>query len=297
MSFSSEVKEEISKITNLKDKEAVRFELIGYLISNNCTVSKNKIRFSTENEYNINRLNKLLINLDIYYDIELQGNIYIIKFEKEELKNIQELEINNQIITCNIEKQYIENENLVKSLVRGTFLGGGSINNPNNKYHLEIVFSNKENAIFVKTLLEIFYIKTKELKRDKGYSLYIKEGEEISKLLAMIGASKAVLKYEEIRVIRDTRNNVNRIVNCETANLSKTINAAVKQIEDIKLIQKLNKFEKMPEVLKEIANKRIENPDASLIELGNMLKEPVGKSGVNYRLKKIHEIAEELRKN
>lgn len=295
MSFSSEVKEEVSKIANLKDKESVKYELIGYLISNNISIQKDKIRFSTENEYNINRFNKLLINLDIYYDIELQGNTYIIKFDKEEIEKLQEIIINKEIITCNIKD--IKNENLIKAIVRGSFLGGGSINNPNNKYHLEIVFSNKENALYIKTLLGIFEIRTKELKRDKGYSLYIKEGEEISKLLAMIGASKAVLKYEEIRVLRDTRNNVNRIVNCETANLNKTINASVKQIEDIKLIKKHNKFENLPDNLKEIANKRVENPDASLIELGNMLLEPIGKSGVNYRLKKIHEIAEELRKN
>lgn len=294
MSFSSEVKEEISKISNLKDKESVKYELIGYLISNNSSIVKNKIRFSTENQYNINRLNKLLINLNIYYNIEFQGNTYTIKFEKKELEKITEINIEKEKIIYN---EKIENENLIKSLVRGAFLGGGSINNPNNKYHLEIVFANKDNALLIKYLLDIFSIKTKELKRDKGYSLYIKEGEGISKFLAMIGASKAVLKYEEIRVLRDTRNNINRIVNCETANLNKTITASVKQIEDIKLIKKRNKFEKLPENLKDIANKRLENPDASLVELGNMLLEPVGKSGVNYRLKKIHEIAEELRKS
>lgn len=294
MSFSSKVKEEISKISNLKDKENVKYELIGYLLSNNTAILKNKIKFSTENQYNINRLNKLLINLDIYYDIELQGNTYIIKFEKKEISKIPEICIEQEKIIYNAKTSH---ENFIKSIVRGCFLGGGSINNPNNKYHLEIVFSDKENALVVKELLQLYSIKTKEFKRDKGYSLYIKEGEEISKFLAMIGASKAVLEYEEIRVLRDTRNNVNRIVNCETANLNKTITAAVKQIEDIKLIKKLNEFEKLPESLKEIANKRIENPDASLIELGNMLIEPIGKSGVNYRLKKIHEIAEELRKN
>ena len=294
MSFSSEVKEEISKISNLKDKESVKYELIGYLISNNLSVIKDKIRFSTENEYNINRLNKLLINLDIFYDIELQGNTYIIKFEKRDISKIAEIKIKQEKIIYSVK---VENESLIKSLVRGSFLGGGSINNPNNEYHLEIVFSDKENALSVKILLEGFSIKAKELKREKGYSLYIKEGEGISKFLAMIGASKAVLKYEEIRVLRDTRNNVNRLVNCETANLNKTITAAVKQIEDIKLIKKLNEFEKLPENLKEIANKRIENPDASLVELGNMLLEPIGKSGVNYRLKRLHEIAEELRKS
>ena len=127
-------------------------------------------------------------------------------------------------------------------------------------------------------------------------SLYLKEGEDISKLLAFIGANKAVLKFEEIRVLRDMRNNVNRIVNCETANLNKTINAALKQIDDIKYIKKMNKFNKLSKGLQEIANLRLNNSDSSLIELGKMLDNPIGKSGVNYRLKSISKFADELRK-
>ena len=127
-------------------------------------------------------------------------------------------------------------------------------------------------------------------------SLYLKEGEDISKLLAFIGANKAVLKFEEIRVLRDMRNNVNRIVNCETANLNKTINAALKQIDDIKYIKKMNKFNKLSKGLQEIANLRLNNSDTSLIELGKMLDNPIGKSGVNYRLKSISKFADELRK-
>ena len=130
----------------------------------------------------------------------------------------------------------------------------------------------------------------KEMQRKSGYSLYLKEGEEISKFLAFIGANLAVLKFEEIRVLRDMKNNINRRVNCETANLSKTINAAVKQIEAIKNIQRQGKFESLSDNLKEIAILRLENPDASLIELGQMLKEPIGKSGVNHRLKQLEEL-------
>jgi len=130
----------------------------------------------------------------------------------------------------------------------------------------------------------------KEMQRKSGYSLYLKEGEEISKFLAFVGANSAVLKFEEIRVLRDMKNNINRKVNCETANLSKTINAAVKQIEAIKNIQKKGKFESLSDNLKEIAILRLENPDASLIELGQMLKEPIGKSGVNHRLKQLEEL-------
>ena len=127
----------------------------------------------------------------------------------------------------------------------------------------------------------------KQLRRKSGFSLYLKDGEEISRFLAYIGANSAVLKFEEIRVLRDVKNNVNRKVNCETANLNKTVQAAVKQIEIIKELQKNGKFENMPDSLKEIAILRLENPDSSLAELGKMLKEPIGKSGVNHRLKQI----------
>ena len=134
----------------------------------------------------------------------------------------------------------------------------------------------------------------KRLKRNGSISLYIKDGEEISNFLALIGASNSMLKFEEIRVIKDARNNVNRMVNCEVANLNKTVTAATRQIEAIRKIKNSRKFTNLPDELKEIAELRIKNPDASLVELGNMLKEPVGKSGVNYRLNKLIKMSEEL---
>ena len=166
------------------------------------------------------------------------------------------------------------------------------INNPENKYHLEITFSSEESAKIIKEMLEKIDIKMKTLQRKKGYSLYIKDGEEISKFLAFIGANTGVLKYEEIRVIRDIKNNVNRKVNCETANLNKTVNAAVKQIEAIKKLQKEGTFDGLSDNLKEIALLRLENPDASLVELGQMLSKPIGKSGVNHRLNTLLELGE-----
>ena len=285
MSFSSEIKEELSKTNNLKNKEEVKYEFLGYLISSNIAIKKNKIEYSTENEYNINRLNKLLNNLNIDYDICVKGNLFVIKFN---IENITEY-IN---LLSNIEK-----ENLKKAFIRGSFLGSGSINDPNKKYHIEISLENKEYANILKNIMQEFEITFKELERKSSYSLYSKDGEEISKFLALIGASKAVINFEEIRVIRDIRNNVNRKVNCETANLNKTVNAAVRQIEDIKFIYNSKAEDKLSDSLKEIANLRMENPDISLVELGKLLKEPIGKSGVNHRLKKIQEIANELRGN
>ena len=143
----------------------------------------------------------------------------------------------------------------------------------------------------VEEILKILGVNVKEIELKNKYSIYIKEGEEISKILAVIGANKAVLKFEDIRVKREMRGKLNRLVNCETANLNKTINASIEQIAAIKKLKKEGKFNKLNDNLKEIANLRIENPDMSLIELGKLLKEPVGKSGVNYRLKKIIEIA------
>lgn len=295
MSFSSDIKEEISKLNTFKDRNIIIYELIGYLITNNTIIVKNKVKYSTENEYNINRLNKLLKTLDINYDIQIQGKLYVISFKKDYLDKFQdEIKIiKSDIVIKDLSK--IKTEQEVKAIVRGSFLGSGSINNPNKKYHLEIIFNDKENEVKIKDMLSLYEIKTKELQRKNGYSIYIKEGEEISKILAFMGASSAVLKFEEIRVIKDTRNNVNRLVNCETANLNKTVGAAVKQIDAIKFLKKKNKFEELNKSLKEIAELRLENPDISLVELGKLLKEPIGKSGVNYRLNKIIEIADELR--
>ena len=298
MSFSSEMKEDLSKIANLNNKELVKYELIGYFLSNNTSVNKKEICYSTVNEYNINRFNKLLSNLNILnFEIELKGKTYKITLPKiNELEEIiyenEDILLDNKFINNleNMEKINAQEELAIKALVRGIFLGSGSVNNPENKYHLEMILNNSKNAKVIKNVLKKMQIHMKEMERKSGYSLYIKEGEEISKFLAFIGANSAVLKFEEIRVIRDMKNNVNRKVNCETANLSKTINAAVKQIEAIKNLQRKGKFESLSDNLKEIAILRLENPDASLIELGQMLDNPIGKSGVNHRLKQLEEL-------
>lgn len=280
MSFSTELKEEISKLDNLSNKEAVKYELIGYLISSNISEDKNKIKFSTENEYNINRFSRLLNNMEIHnYDIAVQGNLFVITVNKNILKNIEAIE------NLNAEQ--------IKWLIRGTYLGSGSINNPEKKYHVEIGISKKNDAEIIIEYLKKYDIKSNLTEKNGEYAIYLKDGEEISKFLALIGANKAVLKFEEIRVQREMNNKINRIVNCETANLNKTINASIEQIEAIKKLKSNKKFEKLDDSLKEIAELRLKNPNASLIELGKMLKQPVGKSGVNYRLKKIMEIANE----
>ena len=274
-SFSRKVKEELSKLNNLSNKSLVKFELQGYLLTSNSN------KFTTENEYNINRFSKLLSNSGLEdFKIEMQGNKFCITTKKK-------IELNQEI--NDIEE--------AKAIVRGSFMGAGSITNPKSKYHLEIVFQTEENALKVNHILNHFEINSKVLKRAKNYIIYLKDGEEISNFLAFIGANSSVLKFEENRVIRDVRNNVNRIVNCETANLNKVIKTSVKQIEDIKFIKKCNKFNELSEGEKELAYLRLNNPESSLTELGKMLDNPISKSGVNHRMKAIQKKAEEIRKS
>lgn len=296
MSFSSNIKQELNKANSLVNKENVKFELMGYCISGNTDVIKGKnIRFSTESDYNINRFSKLLSNLEINHEIDVNGKTFYIITKAFDIHMLDFVEIKNDEVYI---KQSIyelgkdvQVEEKKKAFIRGAFLGAGSISNPENSYHLEMVLSNENNLKILRNILQEFGIQTKELLGKNRYSTYIKDGEEISKFLALIGANKAVMKFEEIRIQKEMRGKVNRIVNCETANLSKTINAAIEQIAAIKKLQEEGKFNKLDDNLKEIAILRIENPDMPLVELGKLLKEPLGKSGVNYRLKKIMEIA------
>lgn len=167
-------------------------------------------------------------------------------------------------------------------------MGAGSINNPEKKYHIEckvMEINMAKNIVDVMKANDIYF-----KQRDK--IMYMKDGEEISKFLAFIGAAKSVMRFEEIRVERHMNNKVNRLVNCETANLNKVLNASVEQVNAIKKLKENGKFEKLDDGLKEIANLRLENPDMPLVELGKKLSSPIGKSGVNYRLKKIVKLAE-----
>ena len=278
MSFSSEVKQELSSINTYSKSNLIEAELIGYLMSANIKEENEKIEFITENEFNIERIYKILFKLKIEYEPETRRKTFVAKINKPNLRNIEDL----------------ETEEEKKALIRGIFLGSGSINDPTKKYHLEILSKNKDVAQYIQNILKGFNIKAKILEMNN--TIYIKEGEEISKFLAFIGAQKAVLKYEEIRVMREIRNNVNRQVNCETANLNKTISASVMQIEAINYLKKVKKYEELPTGLQEIAELRLEYPEMSLKDLGSLLEKPLGKSGVNHRLKKIIEIADEAKK-
>lgn len=187
-----------------------------------------------------------------------------------------------------------QEEQIARLQLREAFIKSGSIADPKKEYHLEILFKSKKKAEEFNNILENFEISAKIVKKGNGYITYMKDSEDIVNFLALIGANNGVLRFEEIRVLKEARNNVNRIVNCETANLNKTLGAAEHQIKAIKMLKQKHKFNSLPEELKEIAEIRIANPDLSYEEMGKMLKPNLTKSGVSHRLNKIIKITENL---
>jgi len=184
-----------------------------------------------------------------------------------------------------------------RAYIRGAFLAAGSISDPGKSYHFEIVCDTEEKARQLQDMICSFEIGAKITSRKNKYVVYVKEGSQIVDLLGVMGASVALMEFENIRILKEVKNSVNRQVNCETANLGKTVSAAMKQIDDIRYIQAHYGFHKLSESLANIAEVRLEHPSASLKELGQMLDPPVGKSGVNHRLRKLSILAEELKES
>jgi DNA-binding protein WhiA len=182
-----------------------------------------------------------------------------------------------------------------RAYLRGVFLGGGSVNRPEGNYHLEIITDNKTFADTICSLMNKFSLAAKSNQRKNWNVVYLKESEQIAGFLNVIGAHSALFNFENARIYKDMRNNVNRLVNCETANLNKTVNAAVRQVENIELISSTIGLGNIPETIREAAELRLEYPDATLVELGKLMQTPLGKSGVNHRMRKIEEIAERIR--
>ncbi|MFI3175076.1 MAG: DNA-binding protein WhiA [Bacillota bacterium] len=183
-----------------------------------------------------------------------------------------------------------------RSYIRGAFLSVGSVTDPNKNYHLEFAFAKQNLSLDLQSLLYTFSLEAKIVERKEYFVVYMKEGEQIVNLLNIIEGHVALMALENVRILKEVRNDVNRKVNCETANLNKVVQAAVQQIEDISFIQNTVGLDSLSEPLQDIARLRLEYPDASLKELGALSTESVGKSGVNHRLKKISQLAEDLRK-
>lgn len=196
-----------------------------------------------------------------------------------------------------ISDEIMGNTQKMRSYLRGAFMASGSVNNPEtSRYHLEIYSLYEEHNLDVCQMLNYYDLNARTLERRNGYISYLKGAEKIADFLTLIGATNSMLKFEDVRIVRDMRNSVNRLVNCETANLNKTIDAASKQIENIEFIENRVGLQALPEKLQEIAELRLEHPEVSLKELGEMIPSgAISKSGINHRIRKINEFAERLR--
>ncbi|ATW28626.1 DNA-binding protein WhiA [Candidatus Formimonas warabiya] len=191
-------------------------------------------------------------------------------------------------------RSLVKNQCCKRAYLRGAFLGGGSVNNPEGTYHLEIITNDSAHAEAIAALLQDFDLTAKISRRKNWYVVYLKESEQIVNCLNIMGAHHALLDFENTRIMKDMRNQVNRLVNCETANLNKTVNAAVRQIESIKIIQSVMGLDKLPTALRQVAELRLAYPDISLKELGEAATPRLGKSGISHRMRKLEMIAEKI---
>lgn len=182
-----------------------------------------------------------------------------------------------------------------RAFIRGAFLASGSMSDPQKNYHFEIVCKTQPQAVQLQEIMKGFAVDAKIVERKKHYVVYLKEGAQIVDMLNVMGAHVALMNLENVRILKEMRNSVNRKVNCETANITKTVSAAVRQVEDIQWIEQTRGLGSLPDSLREIAEVRLEHPDMPLKDLGQMLDPPLGKSGVNHRLRRISEIADRHR--
>jgi len=228
-----------------------------------------------------------------------KNNVYIVRLIERAKDILEDLDILDEGFTFyrSISENLVKKKCCKRSYIRGAFLAGGSVNNPEtSSYHLEIFSQYKEHNDSLCELMNTFELNSKTLERKKGFITYLKEAEKITEFLNIIGAHQALLRFEDVRIVRDMRNSVNRLVNCETANLNKTIGAALRQVENIRYIDDKIGLDALPDKLREIARLRVEYQDVTLKELGEMVSSgTISKSGINHRLRKLDEIAEQLR--
>lgn len=288
---------ELSAITNLcgeiiyfGDKICLKIQLDNYELIKKCfTILKNAFNIDIEVCVRIfkngrkNKVYALFIRNEVDVVTVLKGLcIGIFEDDKWRLSG----EINPMVVKSNC---------CNRSYIRGSFLCNGSLSNPVKNYHLEFVCSSKAFAVQLQDLISVFDLEPKLIERKEYFVVYLKEGEQIADLLKVMEAHISLMEFENIRITKEVRNDINRKVNCEAANISKVVNAAIKQVEDIMYIDKVVGIESLPENLREIAEIRLQYQNTSLKELGTYLSKPVGKSGVNHRLKKLSILAETIR--
>ncbi|MCM3442972.1 DNA-binding protein WhiA [Metabacillus halosaccharovorans] len=308
MSFASETKKEL---TNLELKPCcLKAELSALIRMNGSLSFSNRmliLDIQTENAAIARRIYTLLkkqyeisVELLVRKKMRLKkNNVYIVRLVQRAKEILEDLNILDEGFTFyrSISENLVKKKCCKRSYIRGAFLAGGSVNNPEtSSYHLEIFSQYKEHNDSLCELMNTFELNSKTLERKKGFITYLKEAEKITEFLNIIGAHQALLRFEDVRIVRDMRNSVNRLVNCETANLNKTIGAALRQVENIRYIDDKIGLDALPDKLREIAKLRVEYQDVTLKELGEMVSSgTISKSGINHRLRKLDEIAEQLR--
>lgn len=309
MSFASETKKELTQVD--ADDQSLKAELSALIRMNGSLSFANRqlsLDVQTENAAIARRL-YIIVKKLYSYNVELlvrkkmrlkKNNVYICRVREGAKALLTDLYIISDDFQFNhtIAEELIPKKNQKRAYLRGAFLAGGSVNNPETSaYHLEVYSLYKEHGEALANLMNEFGLNAKTIERKKGFVTYLKEAEKISDFLNLVGAHQAMMKFEDVRIVRDMRNSVNRIVNCETANLNKTIGAALRQVDNIRFIENTIGLDQLPEKLREIARLRVEYQDVTLKELGEMVSTGiVSKSGVNHRLRKIDEIADTLRR-
>ena len=313
MSFSSKLKEELSRqISPARHCQIAEMAAIISLCGKIMISEDDRysIKIHTENVAVARKYFTLLKKtFNISTDVSIRRNAYLNK-NRTYTVTIREHEdairVLHAVKLLDENGEVGENLNVVQNVViqqsccrrafiRGAFLSSGSISDPEKFYHFEIVCATEEKAEQLKNIIATFDLEAKIVKRKRYYVAYIKEGNQIVDILNVMEAPITLMELENIRILKDMRNSVNRQVNCETANINKTVSAAVKQIEDIEYIRDTIGLDNLPENLREIARERLERPESTLKELGEALDPPVGKSGVNHRLRKLCDLAGRLR--
>jgi DNA-binding protein WhiA len=309
MSFSGMVKEELSRA--LGTARHCRIAELAALLSACGRLEKDgSLIFQMENETVVRKYFTLLqktFNIEAVISVHESGYAkkgHLFSLELNDPEQIQEvLQSTKLSLDKDGETLYlsntlsIQNSCCKRAFIRGAFLAAGSMSDPEKSYHFEIVCPEEQKAIQLQNVIRSFEIDAKIVPRKKSYVVYVKEGAQIVDMLAIMEAGNSLMDLENIRIVKEVRNSVNRQVNCETANINKTVNAAVKQIADIELIRQRVGFQSLNEGLAQIAQLRLQYPEATLKELGMMLTPHVGKSGVNHRLRKLSVLADELRGN
>lgn len=308
LSFAAEIKKELIHVE--QNKCCIKAELAAIIRMNGVIsiTSPNEVLDIQTESAAIARRIFTLMKAVYKYPIELlvrkkmklrKNNVYIVRINKHIERFLQTVHIDQDeagLEQINL-KETLTNICCKRAYMRGAFIARGSVNNPKtSSYHLEIFNLDQEHNYLLCQLLNEFDLNAKELQRRNGHIVYIKEAEKITEFLSNIGAYNGLFEFEDVRILRDMRNSVNRLVNCETANLNKTISASVRQVESIKLIESTTGLEVLPDKLHEIAVTRLQHPEVTLQELGQLLPNgKLSKSGVNHRLKRIEKIAEKLK--